>query len=663
VNHVNRPPVFSPITEQVVDENTLLTFVVPAAVDPDKEDIDKIKYTAQELPEGAVFDPADRTLMWTPDYEKSGDYQLLIFCSDDEFDLEQTLNIKVNHVNRPPIIEKINPQTVEEYVQIQITLAAGDPDKEDDGKWILSTAQLPDGAMFDPATANFVWTPDYDQSGEYTITFTNTDPFGLTATQQFLITVNHVNRPPVFNPLPAQTIDENVPLSFTVPEGKDPDKEDIDKIIYSAKNLPAGASFDAASKIFSWTPGFDQSGEYQITIICSDGKFNIEQLSTITVNHINRAPVLNAVSGQVVDENKELVIIPDSNDPDKEDDGRLKFTAQNLPQGAVIDATSGQISWIPTFEQSGIYDNITITVTDPSGLMVEQTFSITVNHVNRPPQIKNIAALSATENTIFTYQIEASDEDEEDAGKLTFSSDNLPVGASLDAASGTLTWTPDFTQAGSYQVNITVTDGGGLTATQPAEIIVQNVNHLPALNPIEDKSVDENSSLTFTISGSDEDTDDDLAYSISDLPDGVNFDEKSGSFSWTPDFTQAGDYNLIVTLSDGEAAVTAAFKIAVNNINRKPTIEKGGSATITVGETAALSFSASDPDDDDLTFSSDNLPEGASLNTSGDFNWTPDENQVGTFVFTVEVTDGTDTAQTSASITVKSVPPPEPQQN
>ena len=48
------------------------------------------------------------------------------------------------------------------------------------------------------------------------------------------------------------------------------------------------------------------------------------------------------------------------------------------------------------------------------------------------------------------------------------------------------------------------------------------------------------------------------------------------------------------------------------------------------------------------------------INANGEFSWTPDENQVGTFVFTVKVSDGTDSAQTSASVTVKAFPPPPP---
>ena len=76
-----------------------------------------------------------------------------------------------------------------------------------------------------------------------------------------------------------------------------------------------------------------------------------------------------------------------------------------------------------------------------------------------------------------------------------------------------------------------------------------------------------------------------------------------------------------------------------------------------------MSFSGSDPDDDAIAFTSSNLPDGATINANGEFSWKPTENQIGSFVFTVKVSDGTDSAETSASITVKELPPlPPPEQ-
>ncbi len=65
----------------------------------------------------------------------------------------------------------------------------------------------------------------------------------------------------------SQSVDENRALSFGV-AASDPDG---DALTYSASGLPAGASFDPATRQFSWTPGYHQAGTYTVTFTASDG--------------------------------------------------------------------------------------------------------------------------------------------------------------------------------------------------------------------------------------------------------------------------------------------------------------------------------------------------------------------------------------------------------
>lgn len=58
----------------------------------------------------------------------------------------------------------------------------------------------------------------------------------------------------------------------------------------------------------------------------------------------------------------------------------LAFSASNLPEGAVFDAESRTFTWTPSYEQQGIYNDITFKVTD--GKMTDfQSISITVTDV------------------------------------------------------------------------------------------------------------------------------------------------------------------------------------------------------------------------------------------------------------------------------------------
>lgn len=65
----------------------------------------------------------------------------------------------------------------------------------------------------------------------------------------------------------SQSVDENRLLSFGV-EATDPDG---DALTYTASNLPAGATFDPSTRVFSWTPDYTQAGEYTVSFTASDG--------------------------------------------------------------------------------------------------------------------------------------------------------------------------------------------------------------------------------------------------------------------------------------------------------------------------------------------------------------------------------------------------------
>jgi hypothetical protein len=67
-----------------------------------------------------------------------------------------------------------------------------------------------------------------------------------------------VNQLPVLGPIGNKTVTEGQTLSFTISATD----ADGDPLVYSASNLPPGASFSPATQTFAWTPGFGQAGVY-----------------------------------------------------------------------------------------------------------------------------------------------------------------------------------------------------------------------------------------------------------------------------------------------------------------------------------------------------------------------------------------------------------------
>ncbi|MHB2149495.1 putative Ig domain-containing protein [Calditrichota bacterium LG25] len=654
VNHVNRPPALAEIPAKVIDENQLLIFELQGS-DPDREDQGKLIYTADGLPEGALLE--GNQFSWTPTYDQSGVYKINFTVSDGRLSDSKSTTITVNHVNRPPVMAELAPQTVEENQPLTFTVAGSDPDKEDTGKLTLNALNLPEGAVFDPASGKFNWTPTFEQSGVYQVSFTIQDPAGLSDTLTVPITVNHVNRTPVFAEQPPQVVDENQPLNVQLIPATDPDKEDEGKLKYTALNLPQGASFDQNTLTLSWTPTYEQSGVYTVTFQVTDGEFTVEQPLQITVNHVNRPPVLQPIADQTIDENQPWQLAVKATDPDKEDEGKLRFSATNLPQGMTFDSTNAVFSWTPTFEQSGVYSAITVKVTDSGHLTDQKQFSITVNHVNRAPSLEPIPPIQGVENSPITFQLKGSDPDKEDDGKLVYSCANLPEGAVLDAQSGAFSWTPNFLQAGAYKLQFKVTDSGGLFAEQSVSITIDDLNRPPQLQPIEAKKVFENQTLSFKVIGSDEDTDNTLTYSAEGLPTGAQFDAASQMFTWRPTFEQAGTYQVTFKLTDGKEEASVSAPIEVVNVNRPPQFTGLTDQQVKENERLRFTVTASDPDaGTTLQLQAQNLPEGAQFSAdNGTFEWTPTFEQAGVYAVTFSVSDGDTTVSKEVKITVQNV--------
>lgn len=87
----------------------------------------------------------------------------------------------------------------------------------------------------------------------------------------------------------------------------------------------------------------------------------------------------------------------------------------------------------------------------------------------------------------------------------------------------------------------------------------------PILEPIGNKSVRENETLQFIVSANDANGDV-ITYSVENLPEGASFDSESGMFIWTPDYTQAGVYEMTFIASDGILTDSETIEIVVQDV-------------------------------------------------------------------------------------------------
>ena len=182
---------------------------------------------------------------------------------------------------------------------------------------------------------------------------------------------------PVFAARSDKLVHEGETLSFRVraTDGNG------DPLTYSATNLPAGASFDPSTRRFSWTPSFAQSGDYEVTFAVSDGTGRSDsQTIGISVIDVNRAPVLDPIGNQEVDEGETLTFTISGYDGDGD---ALTFAASLKPPGSTFDQITRQFSWTPGYTRAGDY-LARFEVTDGAATDEEWIY-ITVNDAPPPP--------------------------------------------------------------------------------------------------------------------------------------------------------------------------------------------------------------------------------------------------------------------------------------
>jgi hypothetical protein len=651
VNEVNEPPVLAAIGNKTVDELVQLAFTA-TATDPDLP-ANMLTFSLDAgAPAGAAI-TSGGAFTWTPtEAQGPGDYPVTVRVSDGTTTDFETISIHVNEVNQAPVVTAIPDQTVDELANLTFSAAATDADLPAN-TFTFSLADEPAGATITAAGA-FSWTPSEAQGpGVYTFKVVATDNGtpALSGETTVKVTVNEVNVAPVLAAIGNKTVDEETALTFTA-SATDADLP-ANTLSYALVGAPAGAGINPSSGAFSWTPTEAQGpGSYSFTVKVTDNgspALSDEEEITVTVNEVNKAPVVDPIADQTVDEETELTFTASATDPDIPANAFL-FSLSGAPAGATINPTSGAFSWTPTeAEGPGVYTfQVVATDNGSPALAGQTTVKVTVNEVNKAPVLAAIGNKSVDEETALSFTATATDADIP-ANTLTFSLVGAPAGASITSA-GAFSWTPTEAQGpNSYTFTVKVTDNGSPALSDEEEITVEvrEVNKAPIVDAVPDKTVDEETALTFTATATDPDIPANaFTFSLADEPAGATI-TAAGAFSWTPSEAQGpGVYTFKVVATDNGTPALAGettVKVTVNEVNKAPILAAIGNKT--VDEETALTFtaSASDPDlpANTLTYALVGAPAGAGINpSSGAFSWTPTEAQgPGSYTFTVKVTD------------------------
>ena len=538
VINTNRAPTFSAKAPLMAAENQVYQYELQS-IDPDGDIITKRLLKA---PEGMSLE--DNQIFWKPGFEQSGSHSVSIEITDGDLSAQQQFTLKVANTNRPPLFDTPTSLTIAEQQDFKLPIQVSDDDKD---TVALKISAAPKGATLQGSTLS--WKPGYLQAGAHQIRITASDAESVSHLN-IDFNVSNTNRAPKIISAAPTAAKENTPYSYKLKTADLDILEDInttDKISYTLLLAPEGMMLEDDQLI--WTPGFEQEGHHQIKVSSSDGQLTAEQEYSVEVANTNRAPVFDSTPKKDAIENSNYEHLVDVRDLDGD---AFTLTLEQGPEGLQLEGN--KLSWTPSFTDANIY---TVSLKAGDGdLQTIQTFELDVANNNRPPEFTSTAETTTSEDINFTYTITTSDADAE---TLTLALLTGPKGMQL-TSQGVIQWQPDFSQAGSHNIQISVSDGSD-TTLQDFTLQVDDTNRSPTLDKVANQHIPAGKKFHYQLISSDIDGAS-IRYHLVHAPNSMKVDN-DGILSWKPQGSDIGKHTVIISVSDGDLRHRQHFDIEV----------------------------------------------------------------------------------------------------
>ena len=517
---------------------------------------------------------------------------------------------------------------IEETEKLSLDLKTEDPDAD---KLIYTFTE--------PLDNNGEWQTTYGDAGEYTSITTVSDGENEVS-EEVLIIVNRKEAKPVIDKfLPKEdsvNIDEAKNIKFKV------DVSDLNNDELSYKWLVNNEVVSYDNEMLFET-NYQDAGEYTVGVVISDGVFNVSKEWNVNVNDIDLNNILDQIKGIIVSETETA---------------RLKlpnFKKYGLSY-SISDPLGNDNKWKTDYDDAGEY-TVKIKVKG-KGFEGEKEVKIAVRDKDRAPELVGLKNLRVNENEQAVIELKAVDHDGDD---IIFSVKGIPENAKLDGDVFTFNPGYDFVQKNSAfdyvldkfrllgrSVNIVfAAQSNKLSDEKNVKVTVKNTNRPFVLEEFDDIEIDEGEEIIIEPKYNDPDNDR-VSFSYSGF---MNGNKKK------TDFDDAGEYIVKIVATDDYFTETMFVNIKVNDVNRKPVFDNLGNFKVKEGSELRIELSASDPDNDAVSFSAENLKKGAVLKDNL-FVWKPGYVVNGTekeFSVDFIVSDGINEATQKVKITVLNV--------
>lgn len=442
----------------------------------------------------------------------------------------------------------------------------------------------PAGLQLDPRTGRVDWLPRSGQAGTHRVTVRGSGVDGQAYDQWFDVVVDPglANSAPRFTSSPPTSF---APLSEVI-YNADALDDDGEPLTFAIDFAPPGASIDPATGVFRWVPPDATPQRAQIRVSDPRRAFAVQTLMLLPGAVANRPPLIESTPPAFADVGQALVYAVLANDLEGDP---LNFTLATAPDGMVMDAASGRLTWTPLVSQIGPHV-VAIDVQDGRGGIATQRFTLTVRPPNRPPVIGSTPPMAATAGADYRYAASAIDPD---GDPVAWTLRAAPAGMTVGAGTGLVQWTPTAAQIGTVRVVLDVTDARGGTDTQAFDLVVRNANQRPTITTTPTTAGKAGREYRYLPTAVDPDGDP-ITWTLSAAPAGMAIDAATGRLRFTP--PAAGRFAVVLRVADAGGyteqswsidVVSADTPLAADVAIAPPFVAPGGDVAITVGVSGA----------------------------------------------------------------------------
>lgn len=578
-----------------------------------------------------------------------------------------TVELNVTSVNDIAVISNTTGVIYENNASVSGVITVVDPDVGEAGL-IEQNATGTYGSFNILSDASWTYTLTSDQNaleeGETLLDSRLVTSIDGMTTAELNISVVGVNDAPTLDGAntTAESIKKTSDLNLTV-SANDVDNNAVVSLT-AASATGATVNFDANGSITFNAP---TAGAYTLNYTFSD-EYNATVDGSIAVTVTNSdAPVAGNDTATIDEDNNASIAILENDSDDFTADENLTVTLETAPaNGSAIIETDNTITYVPDANYNGT-DGFVYKITDVDGGFATADVNITINAVNDAP-VAVADANTTAEDTNVTINVVANDSDVDgDDFNITAVTQGANGSVTFDAASGTVTYSPDADYFGGDSFTYTINDGNADT-NATVSITVEAVNDAPVVSPISDIVINEDENTTIDVALVISDVDDTNWTVTADTNDSmlVALNVVNDTLTLSPEANASGIAAINVHVTDNNGTTTdASFTLTINPVNDAPVVVNDTfNALANTTNTVSWNILANDSDVDGDSLSVEACDAtsalGATITLSGDTIISYAVGDVnGTDTFDCNITDGTVSVTETVSVNVSNNHAPE----